>query len=154
MTVGYHASGNHLNLNHRIIPLKQRAASAAPPNPEVPAKANRRRFTAEYKLRILQEADQCMHGDQGALLRREGLYSSHLRIWRDQRDRGQLEGLAPRKRGRKGPDPLLQRMAELEKENARLKDRLHKAEIIIDVQKKVSGLLGIPLRSPDNDENG
>ena len=119
--------------------------SASDPDPEVPAKARRRRFTAQYKLRILEEVERCSQlGDVGALLRREGLYSSHLSKWRQQRDAGALAGLTPKKRGRKPRpvDPQARRVAELERENARLRDKLEKAETIIDVQKKLSQLLG------------
>ncbi len=121
--------------------------SASDPNPEVPAKARRRHFTAKYKLRILKEVDQCTElGDIGAVLRREGLYSSHLSKWREQRDAGALAGLTPKKRGRKARpvDPQAQRVAELERENARLRDKLEKAETIIEVQKKLSQLLASP----------
>jgi transposase len=114
------------------------------PDPEVVVKAQRRRFTAEYKQRILQEADACMqHGEVGALLRREGLYSSHLTTWRHQRQRGALQGLTPAKRGRKA-DPLTAENARLQRETERLKAQLARAELIIDVQKKVSQLLGLP----------
>ena len=114
------------------------------PDPEVVVKAQRRRFTAEYKHRILQEADACMqHGEVGALLRREGLYSSHLTTWRHQRQRGELQGLTPAKRGRKA-DPLTAENARLQRETERLKAQLARAELIIDVQKKVSQLLGLP----------
>lgn len=117
------------------------------PDPEVPAKASRRRFTAEYKARILAEADACTpgSGELGALLRREGLYSSNLYTWRRQRDEGALEGLKPKKRGRKPTPrhPLEDKVARLERENARLQQRLKQAETIIDVQKKVSELLGL-----------
>lgn len=117
-------------------------------DPEVPEKARRRRFTAEYKLRVLQEADACGEpGDIGALLRREGLYSSHLVLWRRQRAEGILQSLSPRKRGRQPQqkNPLAKKVAELERENKRLERRLKQAEIIIDVQKKVSQILGVPL---------
>ncbi len=117
-------------------------------DPEVPEKARRRRFTAEYKLRVLQEADACNEpGEIGAVLRREGLYSSHLVVWRRQRAEGTLQGLRPRKRGRKPQprNPLAKKVAELERENKRLERRLKQAEIIIDVQKKVSQILGVPL---------
>lgn len=123
-------------------------------DPEVSEKARRRRFSAEYKLRILQEADNCTEpGEIGALLRREGLYSSHLGVWRRQREEGTIQGLTPRKRGRKTQpkNPLSKKVAELERENARLKQRLKQAETIIDVQKKVSQILGIPL---DDESNG
>lgn len=123
----------------------------AHPNPEVPDKAVRRRFTAEYKLRILNEADACTDsGSLGALLRREGLYASNLNTWRHQRERGILSGLTPKKRGRKEivRDPLVGEIEKLRKENERLANRLRQAEIIIDVQKKVSQILGIPLATP------
>ena len=114
------------------------------PNPEVVVKAQRRRFTAEYKRRILQEADACtQHGEIGALLRREGLYSSHLNTWRHQRARGELQGLTPAKRGRK-TDPQAAENARLVRETERLKAQLARAELIIEVQKKVSQLLGLP----------
>jgi transposase len=114
------------------------------PDPEVVVKAHRRRFTAEYKQRILQEADACrQQGEIGALLRREGLYSSHLTTWRHQRQGGELQGLAPAKRGRKA-DPQAAENARLVCEMERLKAQLARAELIIDVQKKVSQLLGLP----------
>ena len=113
------------------------------PDPEVVPKAKRRQFTAKYKLRILEEADRCTErGQIGELLRREGLYSSHLSKWRQQRARGQLQGLAPKKRGRKGRDPATAELARLRRENKRLRAELEKAEIIIDVQKKLAQLLG------------
>jgi transposase-like protein len=114
------------------------------PDPEVIVKAQRRQFSAEYKRRILQEADRCtQRGEVGALLRREGLYSSHLNTWRHQRARGELQGLAPAKRGRKA-DPQAAENARLLRETERLKAQLARAELIIDVQKKVSQLLGLP----------
>jgi transposase len=114
------------------------------PDPEVVVKAQRRRFTAEYKQRILQEADACtQQGGIGALLRREGLYSSHLSTWRRQRQQGELQGLTPAKRGRKA-DPQAAENARLVRETERLKAQLARAELIIDVQKKVSQLLGLP----------
>jgi len=122
-------------------------------DPEVSEQAKRRRFTAEYKLRIVREADACKgDGDVAALLRREGLYSSLLSAWRRQRDEIARVGLASTKRGRKGKaeDP---RIKELEHENARLKRRLARVETMLDIQKKASELLGIPLNPPDNDEN-
>ena len=128
----------------------------AAPDPEVSAVATRRHFTAEYKLSILKQTDACTGaGAVGAILRREGLYSSLLSKWRQQRERGELEGLSPKKRGRK---PCANRLAEenrrLQGEIARLKQKLHQAETIIDVQKKVSTLLGIPLpETPADEEN-
>ena len=121
------------------------------PDPEVLAKAKRRQFTADYKRRILAEADSTTEsGAIGALLRREGLYSSHLTHWRQQRDRG----LAPRQRGPKSKhDPLFEEVRKLKQENGHLTQRLARAELIIDVQKKVSSLLGIPLATVDSDES-
>lgn len=131
-------------------PEKARFVAAAP-DPEVIDKAIRRRFTAEYKLRILNEADACTKpGSLGELLRREGLYASNLNTWRSQRERGVLSALTPKKRGRKGSvrNPLREENEKLRKENERLTNRLRQAEIIIDVQKKVSQILGIPLATP------
>jgi transposase-like protein len=111
----------------------------------VVAKATRRRFTAEYKLRILRDAErQREPGAIGALLRREGLYSTHLSTWRRQREHGALDALRARPRGRK-PDAssgARQRIAELEAENARLHERLRQAEAIVAAQKKLSEILG------------
>jgi transposase len=125
-----------------------------PPDPEVSDKPVRRKFTAEYKMRILEEADRCTeHGQIGALLRREGLYSSHLSTWRRNRREGTLGALAPRKRGPKSEkNPLAGEIARLEREVERLKRKLAQAETVIDVQKKVSGLLGIDLASPEPEE--
>ena len=124
----------------------------SPPNPEVCEKAIRRRFTTEYKLSILRQADQCRNpGDLGVLLRREGLYSSHLTTWRRQRE----NGLEPKKRGRKpNPNhPLQDENTRLRKENVRLQKRLKRAELIIDIQKKISQMLGIPLKNPELGED-
>jgi transposase-like protein len=119
------------------------------PDPQVTPKAERRRFNAEYKLRILSEADACTErGQLGALLRREGLYSSHLEKWREQRARGALAGLTPQRRGRK-PDPQAAEVARLRRENAQLQARLQQAETIIEVQKKLSALLGLNLDGSD-----
>ena len=128
----------------------------SPPNPEVPEKKPRRKFTAQYKLRILEEADGCtIPGQLGTLLRREGLYASNLTTWRKQRDQGLLEVLSPKKRGRKplAKNPLAQEVARLQRENERLKKKLKKAEIIIDVQKKISQILGIPQDLPEEEES-
>lgn len=107
---------------------------------EVVARARRRRFSVEYKLRILQEADQCAPGELGALLRREGLYSSNLSKWRGQRRDGQLAGLASKKRGRKLDVQALE-VARLRREKAELQARLDRAEMIIEAQKKLLVLL-------------
>lgn len=121
---------------------------------EVVAQVRRRRFTAAEKLRILQEADACAKpGELGALLRREGMYSSYLSAWRAARQRGELAGLTPRARGPKPqrPDPRDRKIVELERENRRLQARLARAEGLIEVQKKVSQLLAIPLASDTKD---
>jgi len=124
------------------------------PEPEILPRAKRRQFSAEYKLRILEEADACTkRGQIGALLRREGLYSSHLSKWRQQRTLGQLEGLSPKKRGRKAPEPTEVELARLRQENERLSARLEQAEIIIDVQKKLSRLLGLTEDKTETDGN-
>jgi transposase len=124
---------------------------------EVTSKAKRRRFTAEYKRKVLQEADACTESGQvGALLRREGLYSSHLTTWRQARERGELEGLAPKKRGPAAQEvnPLAKELAAERREVARLKAENAKLQIICDVQKKVSLLLGITLPTiPEDDES-
>ena len=121
------------------------------PDPEVHERAARRRFTAEYKLQVLRQADQCAGiGEVGALLRREGLYSSHLTTWRRQREQGALVALAPKKRGRPTVpvSPLARRVAELERDNGRLARRLHQAEAIIEAQKKLSEILGLSAPMP------
>jgi transposase len=127
-------------------------AMSSPPDPEVPEKAKRRRFSAEYKLAILHEADRGTEpGQIGALLRRERLYSSHLVDWRRQRDTGALEALA-RKRGPKPADPARVEVERLRRANERLAKRLAQAEKIIEIQGKVSELLGIPLDPASDDE--
>jgi len=125
------------------------------PDPEVVASAKRRSFTAEYKLRILAEADAAAAhpGAIGALQRREGLYSSHLVTWRRERQAGILKGLTPHKRGPKSKrNPQEEEMQKLRRENQRLTEQLRKAEIVIDVQKKVGALLGWPLPKADLEE--
>jgi transposase len=117
------------------------------PDPEVPEKKPRRKFTAKYKLSILDKADKCTQpGQLGVLLRKEGLYSSNLTTWRRQRDKGLLNALSPQKRGRKKieKNPLAPEVARLQRENERLKKKLKQAETIIEVQKKISQILGIP----------
>ncbi len=125
---------------------------AATPDPEVPAKVERRHFTADYRRGILKEADACQApGEIGALLRREGLYSSHLANWRRQREQGEL---VPGRARRRGPTPTRvdPRVTQLEAENRRLQRQLARAETIITLQKKVAEILGIPLTPLDIDE--
>ena len=119
---------------------------------EVVAMPKRRRFSAEEKLRILKEADACTKpGEQGALLRREGLYSSHLTEWRRARERGELDALAPRKRGRKpaAVNPLERKVTELSRALEKAEARAKRAEALVELQKKISELLGIPLPKED-----
>ena len=114
----------------------------------------RRRFAAEYKRKILAETDACSKpGTLGELLRREGLYSSHLTTWRRQRDEGALAGLIPKRRGRKAKpkNPLADENERLRRENQWMKEQLRQAELIIDVQEKVSEMLNIPLKSRESD---
>jgi len=118
-------------------------------DPEVVAKPTRRQFTAQYRLRILEEADRCTGpGEVGRLLRREGLYSSHLSAWRKARRKGALRGLTSKKRGVKPAvrNPLDAKVRELEAKVARLEKELHAAHTILDVQGKVAGLLGFSLK--------
>lgn len=131
-------------VNSGVAPGEPKTA----PDPEVVARAQRRRFTADYKKRILTEADAAKEtGAIGALLRREGLYSSHLTHWRQQRDLG----LSPHRRGPKpGHDPLFEEVRKLKQQNGQLTQRLARAELIIEVQKKVSLLLGIPMAAVDS----
>jgi transposase len=124
-----------------------------PPDPEAVPKAKRRKFSAKYKLRILSEADHCTEpGQIGALLRREGLYSSHLSTWRRQRERGALEATRPKKRGRKGRNELERELTRLRQENAQLQARLEQAEMIIEMQKELSDRLG--LTTEENETGG
>jgi len=124
------------------------AAAAPAPDPEVEAKPKRRKFTAAYRLRILEEAERCQSpGEIGRLLRREGLYSSHLANWRKARREGSLAALSPKKRGAKpkARNPLEPKVRQLEAKVARLEAELEKAHTILDVQEKVAGLLGFSL---------
>ena len=126
--------------------------NAAFPNPEVPLKPERRRFTKAYKLDILSQVDACSGvGQIGALLRREGLYSSYLGHWRLQRSQGLLDNSATKKRAAMTTSHQAARVSQLEHENARLKARLRQAELILDIQKKASEILGIPLKTLDNE---
>lgn len=136
----------------------QQVREASPPAPpsEVSERGRRRQFSAEFKTRILREVEQALasgeEGAVGALLRREGLYSSHVATWRQQRDRGQRAGLAPKKRGpkAKAKNPLSAEVERLQRQVARLEGDLEKARIVIGVQKKVAALLGNPI--PDDPE--
>ena len=124
----------------------------AMPNTEVVAKAKRKRFTAAEKLRILREVEACRgSGEIGALLRREGIYSSYLTTWRKQRALGELDGLSPHKRGPK-PNPEAIELAKLRREHERLQERMRRAELIIDVQKKVARMLGETIETPELDD--
>ena len=122
------------------------------PEVEVVAKASRRRFTVEYKRKIVREADGCKSpGAVGALLRREGLYSSHLTVWRVARERGELAG-RPRKRGPvpQPPDPRDKKITELERETVRWRQRAERAEALVELQKKVAALLGTPVEGENS----
>jgi transposase len=127
---------------------------AAAPDSEVDSKAVRRQFSAAYKRRILQEADEGGPGAVASILRREGLYSSHLTTWRKQRETGEIAGLEPRKRGKKPVprNPLAAENEKLRRETQRLQKRLRQAETIIDVQKKLCDLLGLTV--PPIEQNG
>jgi transposase len=130
------------------------SSSSLPANPEVAAKATRRRFPVDYKLKILDQADNGQEdGQLGALLRREGLYHSNLQLWRQQREQGILNGLTPRQRGRK-PNPHSQLVLDneqLKRQNQRLSKRLQQAEIIIEFQKKLAEALEIPQKGDSNE---
>ncbi len=137
---------------NQSIPVRSSSNGVGPhlpsPDPEVVERAHRRQFPASYKLRILEEADACKPGAVGALLRREALYSSHLTAWRRQREQGMLSAFQSR-RGRPSKDPATAELTRLRLENERLTHKLVVAETIIDVQKKVSALLGITLGSSE-----
>ena len=129
------------------LALRGSGVKTVVPNPEVPEKASRRSYTAEYKRLILREAEVCKkQGQVGALLRREGLYSSNLTAWRRQVERGTLDALSSKKRGPKvrKPDPSVRRITEQEKEIQKLRARLRKAEFIIDAQKKIAEIFQLP----------
>jgi transposase len=150
----------HMNITPRVEEMEgaRRAtgiSSTAAPNPEVPEKASRRSYTAEYKGRILKEAEDCKEqGQVGALLRREGLYFSNLTSWRHQAEKGTLDALSSKKRGPKArkSDPSVRRIAEQEKEIQKLQAKLRKAELIIDAQKKMAEILQL-LRDQKEGEN-
>lgn len=148
MTSGNSDTGSHGERGDEV----EKSPSQQPSNSNEVTKARRRRFTSAYKVRIVQQAETCSKpGELGALLRREGLYSSHLRKWRQQYEEGSLVGLRAKKRGPKAdPDKkLLRENEKLRRETVRLKKRLERAELIIDYQKKVSEILGITLESQE-----
>lgn len=127
------------------------APSSEVPDHEVVVRPKRRRFTAEYKLGILSQADACKGpGEIGALLRREGLYSSHLVLWRRQREEAAQSQLKARKRG---PKPKVQdpRVKQLERENARLQRRLKR--FLLEIQRKAAEIIGVPPKHLDSDAN-
>jgi len=137
--------------------VREASRSGAPEKATSPERPKRRAFTAEYKLRIVREADAAVasgvDGAVGELLRREGLYSSHLTEWRRQRERGELVGLAAKQRGPKSKqNPLADENAKLKRELERMKAELHKANTVIDVQRKVAALLGETLPEPTEEE--
>jgi len=147
---GQKKSGINAEIDETI--LKVTGLNFPVPDPEVEERASRRRFSAAYKRKILRQADNCTkRGELGALLRREGLYHSHIQAWRKARSQRELDALTEKKRGRKSKpkNPLTKEVVQLKRENARLKVDLRKAKIIIDVQKKISDLLGI--EQPPND---
>lgn len=145
-----------VKVENRIPRVDQRNTNTDPPgrvDSEVVATAKRRRFNAEYKLRIVREAEACRGpGEIGALLRREGLYSSNLVMWRRAAAKGSLGALAARRRGpkAKGIDPLTKRVAELERDNEKLRRRLDEAETIIAFQKKLAEILRPMDGGPEN----
>lgn len=132
-----------------IPPTRPTLEAVSPPDPEVMQRPKRRRFSAEYRMSIVRQADACTRkGELGALLRREGLYSSSLSEWRHQRDRGELDG--DRKRGRKPTPPAETELVRLRKENAKLTKELAATRMVVDVQKNVSALLGIAFEGAES----
>ena len=138
--------------------VREAARASAPLAPAAtPTKPKRRSFTAEFKVQVLREVDAAVasgrDGATGEILRRHGLYSSHLTVWRRERDAGELAGLTPRKRGPKpSRNALVDDVARLEREVARLQDKLRVAETVIDVQKKVAAVLGETLPTPTEED--
>jgi transposase-like protein len=137
--------------------VREAAKSGASERAVSPGQPKRKKYTLEFKLRILHDADAAVEsgvpGALGELLRREGIYSSHLTTWRAQRQAGEFAGLSPKKRGPKPTkNPLADELARLQRENARLQQELEKARTIIDVQKKVAALLGETLSQPTEED--
>ncbi len=136
--------GEEAHMETQELPANQAGCTPAP-NPEVEPRPSRRTYSAKFKLQILKETDALPQGETGAYLRRKGLYWSNLATWRQQREQGQLVGLSPKKRGpAPRPEALRsERLAQLERENARLRHKLERAEKIIEVQKELAELLGL-----------
>ena len=137
--------------------VREATRSGDPERATSPERPKRRTFVAKYKLRILQETDEALasgeEGGVGEVLRREGLYSSHLTTWRRERDEGQLAGLTPKKRGRKPQhNPLADEYTRLQREHEKLKHELFKANAVIEVQRKVAALLGEVLPAPTEED--
>jgi transposase-like protein len=138
-------------MNNVVNGIGESPSAVHVPDPEVDARAKRRRFTAAYKVKVLRQADACRgEGEIGALLRREGLYSSHLAAWRKLREKGALSMLS-RRRGRPANNPLVGENERLRRETVRLAQRLEQAETIIAVQKKLCSILGLEPASPERD---
>lgn len=150
-------AGSDVSIHSSFVPTslnQPQPGTNKAPDPEVSDRARRRQFTASDKLRILQELDQCAEtGQVGAVLRREGLYSSHLTKWRKERQAGLLQVLSPKKRGQKGVDPLARENEQLRRENEELKRQLEQAETIIEFQKKVADLFGTARRGEKGGES-
>jgi len=157
LKMGLKKNGVSSPLEGTASAVREVARSGVPERATSPERPKRRTFTAEYKLRIVREADEALasgvEGAVGALLRKEALYSSHLAVWRRERDAGELAGLTPRKRGRKQrKNPLADDVARLERELVRVKQELAKANTVIEVQKKVALLLGETLAEPTEED--
>ena len=136
--------GEEAPMEAQELPANQ-AGGTLTPDPEVEPRPSRRVYSAKFKLQVLKDTDALPQGEIGAYLRRKGLYWSNLTTWRQQREQGQLAGLAPKKRGPAPKPEALRsdRLAQLERENARLRQKLERAEKIIEVQKKLAELLGL-----------
>ena len=150
----YAVHKKELSKNRRSVGNSGDVQAGSIPEPEVRENPGRRRFSGKYKLKILNEIDSAKSGQIGAILRREGLYSSTVANWRKQRDRGQLEGLSSRKRGPKPkrPNPRDKEIEQLKREKASLEKKLHKANLLLDLQKKVSEIMGIPMAELDEED--
>jgi transposase len=139
--------------NPEVSDRPLQVGSSRVPDPEVNARPTPRKYTKEYKARILREVEQLRHGEVGPFLRQEGLYTSHITDWRKQRDQALEKWLAPQRPGPK-PEPanaLADELAKVKRENALLERKLKRAETIIEVQKKISEILSIPLNPPASD---